>query len=493
MDKIHIKIYNYAKRSKNMSKRNLFILIGIFLIIFSVKIVHAQKIECHKGFVKEYYHCKNPKTSLSYRNYEQDTSTYFSLNDIWCGNDCNFDGTNCKRGLCDKKEIIKYGYTEIKDKKFYNPKTNLSFAGDDFYLNNIPCGSKCNFDGTNCKLGYCDKNELTKYGYTETKGETLFKDFYNPDNNLSFHASDNGSGDVIIRFYYNGVHCGYNCNLDGTNCKSGYCNKNELTKYGYTEIKDEKYHKELYNPKSNLSFYTDNESTDFYLNGKSCGTDCSLDGKNCKSGYCDKDKLAIHGYTAKDNNFNNSKNHLTFNYHGQFYIDGDYYTGVQCGQKCDLNGKNCKIGYCDINEIKKHGYTEKKDKTDRKDYSAVNGYYCPWGNGNFCYFMENRFYNPKTHIAFQNGWFYLDDVLCGFNCDLDGKNCEKGACVVDFCENEYKNLGILTAGNWDTTYLIPDKKYTKYVICHNNSKYYNVFEPNIKKSAILKNIKHINN
>lgn len=147
------------------------------------------------------------------------------------------------------------------------------------------------------------------------------------------------------------------------------------------------------------------------------------------------------------------------------------------------------------------------EKANTKDVTCENGFIS--SNTDLCHNNWGHrvvlcCYNPKTHIAFQCGLvggqtitihesFYLDNVLCGLYCDIDGKNCGKGVCVANACENGYNNLGILTTEGLYPDFIFYKKGQTKYVVCYNNSKYYNVFEPNIKKSVILKDIKRVNN
>ena len=196
---------------------------------------------CAKGYTEIYHSmrlldgwdvygvCYNPETHLSYT-----WSNRFKLSNVYCGKNCNPDGTNCKIGNCNEKEIRAHGYTEIKESqsaydqyKFYNPKTHLAYYVSDsnyniFYLNDAKCGNSCDWDGANCKEGFCNAKDCEN-GYTETKNGNC----YNPVTRLSY--------DTKNTFYLDGVKCGDKCKPDGTNCETGICNANDC-KDGYKNL-----------------------------------------------------------------------------------------------------------------------------------------------------------------------------------------------------------------------------------------------------------------
>lgn len=49
------------------------------------------------------------------------------------------------------------GYTQIKDGNCYNPNTSISYSIDnDFYIKGKRCGEDCDFEGRNCTKGVCN-------------------------------------------------------------------------------------------------------------------------------------------------------------------------------------------------------------------------------------------------------------------------------------------------------------------------------------------------
>ncbi len=135
-----------------------------------------------------------------------------------------------------------------------------------------------------------------------------------------------------------------------------------------------------------------------------------------------------------------SDNHLT--YSGSYF----YYDGIICGENCDIYGRNCKKGICDVSGC-----------------SIANGY---------SVFMIKKInnsshlvcYNPNTEMAYSaySNYnivsFYLDSVVCGQDCDYDGTNCRSGGlCSFATCN---QNEGFTEFIRQDKTYLCynPSKK-----------------------------------
>lgn len=168
--------------------------------------------------------------------------------------------------------------------------------------------------------------------------------------------------------------------------------------YGYTQIKEiikvrSKY-LACHNPNRNLSYYSvDGKSYVFFLNDRMCGANCDMNGNNCKSGFCNRSgcdkehgyELAAFQYDKTTRCYNKSiklsyrlgENGKTF-----YYNDSD----VSCGVGCDFNGKNCsyepkgtkpKIGICNPDDCPKgyivdSGYC-KNPKTGKSLYKNING------------------------------------------------------------------------------------------------------------------------
>ena len=335
--------------------------------------------------------------------------------------------TKCANGF----EYITHKINDTTNEKLcYNKQIGLSYhikksgsnKGEyDFYKDWWYCGTNCDFDGKNCKEGFCHASRCNqKEGYTQMKYISL-EGFvcYNPDTKMSYRGPfTNGK----YRYFINGKKCGENCDFNGINCKIGYCNPSYCdAQKGYTQIKELEKSYGCYNPKTHLSYTFGKHSAkkDFYIDDEYCGGDCDLDGKNCSyNNACSVSECAENnGYTEIiDSKCYNPTTHISYS-GNKFYLNN-----VLCGYNCDINGKNCKTGACYADECnRKYGYPEIKN---------------------------NRCYNPKTFLSLDHYLgkrFYYKSVVCGRNCDLDGKNCEaingiKGICNIDDCPKGYKQI-----------------------------------------------------
>ena len=273
---------------------------------------------------------------------------------------------------------------------------------------------------------------------------------------------------------------------------------------GYTQVIVDKVIKQAtcYNPQTGLSFQEKSNSLKgdlFYNQGKYCGLGCDLDGKNCTQGVCNiLDCPREKGYTEiKYNNAHGICYNPTtkLSYDKEKFYNQDKY----CGSGCDLDGKNCTQGFCNIFECaKEKGYTELLDgklcynpktgfayqnavdeKTKKSGYHFyykdmgiscgawcdINGKNClstyPNGYAKATFFdlipqgytdvitveapdslsgkrTEKALSNPKTKLASDSsGDFYYQGAWCGKNCDSNGRNCANGVCNVQDCPNGY--------------------------------------------------------
>ena len=132
-----------------------------------------------------------------------------------------------------------YGYTQMKEIGYrnfvcHNPNTNMSYhyskfttshgstESTTFYLNGNVCGTDCNYDGKNCKWGICNITSCNlEYGYTElepekTKSQKKFPLCHKKGTKLSYRPVN--SNRAVNVFYYDGMKCGSDCDMDGRNC-----------------------------------------------------------------------------------------------------------------------------------------------------------------------------------------------------------------------------------------------------------------------------------
>ncbi|MBQ7449868.1 hypothetical protein IJS77_00495 [bacterium] len=271
---------------------------------------------------------------------------------------------------------------------------------------------------TKCANGY----EPITHKINDATNEKLC---YNEQTGLSYYIKKGGSNSGKLYFFKDWWYCGINCNFDGTNCEKDFCSASYCNqKEGYTQIKHNKGVRFIcYNPDTKMGYYPNpeskNEKHQYYINNLKCGEDCDINGTNCRVGYCNPSYCdKENGYTQikeleKSYGCYNPKTHISYTFGMKFGAKKDFYINDKfCGSDCDSDGKNCSYGNtCSAAACEtENGYTEIKDSA--------------------CY-------NPSTHISYSGNEFYLNGKLCGYDCDINGRNCKTGACYADECNRKY--------------------------------------------------------
>ena len=364
--------------------------------------------------------------------------------------------------------VCKHQTTSVKNKsKEY---------GKAMCINDNVCGYGCDKDGKNCKYGYCNVSDCNKAkgyvglsyrnaGKITYKGEMLC---YNPNTKLSYESEKNGK----VKFYKDGYWCGDNCDLDGGNCKQGFCNAAHCNQeYGYTDLKRIGDTFRCYNPITQIAYgIVYGKDMYFYKNSGVCGIKCDMNGKNCETGNCTSVCNEKDGYIQTNDKCYNPKSGLSYvnNYeiknnklvlnNVRFWLNDEY-----CGENCDYLGQNCSSGFCNVASCNiQKGYTQLKKVTDRDDSRMI------------CYNpSEQRGYYKLVNGQNQ---FYVNGYRCGYKCDYDGQNCAVesearygnfiGICNVQDCPNGYKIVpdyfkahGFCAKENGTTVLLGADKKF----------------------------------
>ncbi len=390
-------------------KKIYILLISIFMIFNFIYSAWADtKCNEQAGYIKlKNGKCYNSKTLLSYKD-----TTFYHKN-YQCGKECDYNGRNCKEGICNVSDCAQ-GYTELKNGNCYNPKTLLSYRGSTFYHDGYYCGKDCNIkDGSKCNIGICSVTDCAA-GYTELKESTC----YNPKTLLSYKNTT---------FYHNGYECGKECDYNGRNCKIGICSVTDCAA-NYTELKNGN----CYNPQTLLSY----KSGNFYYKGHYCGRDCDIkDGSKCNIGICNASDCAA-GYTElRELSLFESKYPIiiekpvmlgTFSHAAHFRpstsklycynptINLSYTFDSNkkfifakndeiCGMDCDLNGRNCKIGLCNAEDCPK-GYKQffhGACKSEKSDKILV-----PVGSDD-----AKKFRNEKRLTTANNAKYVADSVI----------------------------------------------------------------------------------
>jgi len=336
--------------------------------------------------------------------------------------------------------------------------TNRKEYGKAMCNNDNICGYGCDSDGTKCKYGYCNTADCNKTkGYVELININREMLCYNPNTKLSYTSERLGK----VSFYRDGLWCGENCDYDGGNCRRGFCNAAQCNQaYGYTDLKRVGNTFRCYNPTTQLAYgIVYGKDMYFYKNGGVCGVKCDMNGKNCEIGNCEIVCNEKEGYIQKNDKCYNPKTGLSYinNYEVKgnklilksvsFWLNDEY-----CGENCDYTGQNCISGICNIASCNvQKGYNQLKAIKDKKDSimlcynpSAQRGYY---------------------QLANGTKQFYVNGYKCGRNCDYDGQNCAVGN------EVRYGNLiGICNVQDCPSGYKIVPDVFKVYGFCAKEGK-----------------------
>lgn len=301
------------------------------------------------------------------------------------------------------------------------------------------------FCGTECDID----GRNCKYGFCNPKDcapgytQIISKGYcYNPKTKIAY--------DIDKFFYrYNDGLIGYNCNFDGKECILEFQSIKDCQE-GFTELIDGK----CYNPVSLLSY---DAQKNFYYNERQCGKVC-----NCKGEYCGFDvygspegvsnndhscSISYLGGCAKD--YENLPNGKCYNKDTDISYDlfENFYLGNEkCGEHCDEKAENCTDGVCSKKSCL-NGEVRKKSYGENEQYYE---YVC---------------YNPKTKVYCSNSnrnyecIYSNQQYYCGKKCDSNGLNCKEGSCSGKFVSKyimpigekiKYfiESIGILFSGNW---------------------------------------------
>ena len=347
----------------------LIILSTFFIFNFSAK---TFGLDCAEGYTQiKDGNCYNPTTKLSYNP----TTNYFYFMDFdSCGKECDFNGKNCKEGICScvPNYILK---RKTYEPRCYNsPDNSLSYRKSphinqnlEFYKYDDYCGFDCDYDGRNCKGGVCNIADCAE-GYTEIKNGRC----YNPQNSLSYIPHEK-----VKVFYLNEKECGQNCDYAGKNCEKGVCNKIYCPKIeGYTQLKNGN----CYNPTTKLSY---DSNRNFYIEEEPCGQNCDFNGRNCVRGNCNVKDCAEGYIQLKDGKCYNPETRISYGKQSNKEI-WFYFHGRHCGINCNFDGRHCKTGVCRAEDC--HG------KYNNIFYTDYTGF-CIDNNGNKRITFGDKIYN----------------------------------------------------------------------------------------------------
>ena len=279
----------------------------------------------------------------------------------------------------------------------------------------------------NLKYKYwLDVNSLVcnkEAGYTKIKNNEC----NNPNTKLSYKISydydkEQKVYNEVYNFFYDGAYCGTNCDYDGKNCQKGFCNANNCAQNaGYTQIRKD----ECYNPNTKISY---NSNGSFSKEYSYCGKNCDINGRNCKEGGCYPLKCP-NGFQTKREYMSPNNPHVYYNpyvcYNPQTLIsytkNGIFiHDGFICGKNCDINGRNCKEGVCNIKDCKLPGYTK------------FSKSYCINPSTAFAYkydidSQKTNFYSLKKYIGY-NGILDFNpswsSKIRKATCNSNGTNCK---------------------------------------------------------------------
>ena len=188
----------------------------------------------------------------------------------------------------------------------------------------------------------------------------------------------------------------------------------------------------------------------FYIYGLMCGIGCDNYGRNCQKGICNvKDCDIKNGYTqlkvtgkhmsADDAICYNPKTDLAYSVYSEYNYVEFYKNNIHCGENCDIDGKNCIWGICNVENCDiENGFTELNKEKELGFFGPVKEHWvCNKPSLNLSYF-------PTSKGTYKT--FYYKEYFCGRNCDTEGKNCEYeegsrpgiGICNPEDCPKGYE-------------------------------------------------------
>jgi len=272
-----------------------------------------------------------------------------------------------------------------------------------------------------------------KYGYVLKNGRC-----FNSKTLISYNS------DARKNFYYKNMQCGFDCDYNGKNCNQGACFSSECPK-AFPQLKTvfDEYHGiyvwSCYNPQTHMGYYPDNyhpNQTNYYLNDKKCGENCNSDGTNCKVGFCNYKECAK-GYTQiKSKRCYNPTTGISygisFKENYKTHTVHEEFDFYLADEQC---GKNCNLdgSNCDDGKICILSYCNKQ-----AGYTKIR-------NG-LCYNEKTGFSYDSKHDLYKETDKYKNKSYCGTNCDINtGKHCQKGVCDISDCAKGYSQFKVIDA------------------------------------------------
>ena len=353
----------------------------------------------------EYYGCTTPDGITCTK--DNSIIVCYKPNGERCGSECTNYGT-CKIGLCTNvcPDHLRYEYASyVRYYGCYNPENelfcynmNLEKTNFQCFKNNQRCGMGCDISGQECVLNLCADNCPEGTEYWPEKNACL-----RPDGVWCTTWSDNS-----YYMCYNAFNltCAYCRNADATDCIYGTCEDD--CPFGLTYSRYDSYYG-CYDPETHLwcrhsgSLYV---CRDIDLN-VACGSTCTdYYAHGCSA--CLEDVSCPAGTTVENWNGNlgcrNSETNIWC-----YAVGTTPYCrtkeNVRCGDYCQLDGSNCRIGDCSSEEAN-----------------------CPAGFS-FNQIIVN-FYgclNEETGLGCysRDGLYecYLRGTKCGEKCRVDGTEC----------------------------------------------------------------------
>ena len=325
--------------------------------------------------------------------------TCTDINGNRCGTGCNEDGSVCVKGYCQNYCPAGTSYQNLPHVSYFGcvrGDLNCFPSGNEFhcYIQEEKCGQCSSVTGEKC-TGMCI--DICENG--STFGHNAELDMFGCLHNETAVFCTRGSS-TTIQCYKDGMYCGRNCSTLGTDCQKGSCNDENICSAGWTlTIKNNSI--ACLNDTTGHYCQLKNEAC-FDENDHQCGYACTFDAA-CTYGSCQdlcptglsyqsvsngygcynpQTQIACENHNTLITRFNCYKNKIQCGHNCTDYLAsgcpdcldeiicpaGTYFENnmcissdgvkcqlngtcsiqdnINCGQKCDLDGNNCKVGLC---------------------------------------------------------------------------------------------------------------------------------------------------